>query len=89
MDEKRIHAQSTILYKTPTPRVGVNHNRVFRADTLYLRVENTVGARNAQALSSHATVVNTPCKSRYFNACTMLFAAVASSIRSMPAIGSV
>jgi len=24
------------------------HNRVFRADTLYLRVENTVGARSAQ-----------------------------------------
>jgi hypothetical protein len=31
---------------------GVNHNRVFRADTLFIRTKNTVGARSAQVLQN-------------------------------------
>jgi hypothetical protein len=38
---------------------GFNRNRVFRADTLYLRVENTVGARSAQRLSRHVQMLET------------------------------
>jgi hypothetical protein len=39
--------------------------------------------------SSHLTLAKTQHNSRYFNACTMPRAAAASSIRSMPAMGSV
>jgi hypothetical protein len=31
-------------------KFGVNRNRVFRADALFIRTENTVGARGAQWL---------------------------------------
>jgi hypothetical protein len=61
----------------------------FSGRMFFIRPENAVGARSAQVLSSQATVVKTPYKSRYFNACTMPRAAAASSIRSMPAIGKV
>jgi len=42
------------LVESPDNGSGVYRNRVFRADTLYLRVENTVGARSAQFRSRHA-----------------------------------
>jgi hypothetical protein len=32
--------------------VGFQHNRVFRADTLFIHTENAVGARSAQWLIS-------------------------------------
>jgi len=32
----------------PHSLFGVNHNRVFRTDVLFIRTENTVGARSAQ-----------------------------------------
>ncbi|MFA5911962.1 MAG: hypothetical protein WC830_00240 [Burkholderiales bacterium] len=38
---------------------GLIRNRVFRADTLYLRVENTVGARSAQRLSRQVKMFET------------------------------
>jgi hypothetical protein len=44
-DEKHIRTQSAILYNPPTLFFGVNHNRVFCADALFIRTENTVGAR--------------------------------------------
>jgi len=31
---------------------GVNHNRVFRADALFIRAKNTVGARPPRGLAS-------------------------------------
>jgi hypothetical protein len=31
------------------------NNRVFYTDALFIRIENTVGARSAQIHSSHAT----------------------------------
>jgi hypothetical protein len=39
---------------------GVNQNRVFRADALFIRSENTVGARSAQFGAMHATMLDTP-----------------------------
>jgi hypothetical protein len=36
-----------MLYN-PRAVFGVNHNRVFCADALFIRAENTVGARSAQ-----------------------------------------
>jgi hypothetical protein len=48
-DEKHIRAQSTILYKgNPQAVVAFIHNRVFCTDALFIRTENTVGARSAQ-----------------------------------------
>jgi len=48
-DEKRIRAQSTISYRSnPQADVVFVHNRVFCADALFIRTENTVGARSAQ-----------------------------------------
>jgi uncharacterized membrane protein len=35
--------------------VAFIHNRVFRTDALFIRAENTVGARSAQVRRSHAT----------------------------------
>jgi hypothetical protein len=48
-DEKRIRAQSTILYKNP-PQTAFAFipNRVFCTDALYIRTKNRVGARSAQ-----------------------------------------
>jgi hypothetical protein len=48
-DEKRIRAQSAILYESnPQALVAFFHNRVFYTDALFIRIENTVGARSAQ-----------------------------------------
>src|SRR5450759_5506556 len=44
----------------PHALFGVNHNRVFCADVLFIRTENTVGARSAQVRSSHAAIFETP-----------------------------
>ena len=44
-DEKRIRAQSAILYRTPRTAFAFIQNRVFRTDVLFIRPENTVGAR--------------------------------------------
>jgi len=49
-DEKRIRAQSTILFNPPCTVFVANNNRVFCADALFIRAENTVGARSAQGL---------------------------------------
>jgi hypothetical protein len=49
-DEKHIRAQSAILNKTPNAVFGVNHNRAFCTDVLFIRTESTVGARSAQGL---------------------------------------
>jgi hypothetical protein len=45
--EKTIRTKSTILYN-PRAVFGVDHNRVFCTDALFIRSENTVGARSAQ-----------------------------------------
>jgi hypothetical protein len=58
-DEEAIRAQSAILYN-PRAAFGVNQNRVFCADALFIRTENTVGARSAQVRWWHATVPTTP-----------------------------
>jgi len=48
-DEKRIRAQSTILYKNPRQTTfAFIHNRVFGTDALFIRTKSTVGARSAQ-----------------------------------------
>jgi hypothetical protein len=48
-DEKHIRTQSAILYKSNSkPVLFLIHNRVFCADALFIRAENTVGARSAQ-----------------------------------------
>jgi len=48
-DEKRIRAQSAILYKEPPQTASAFvHNRVFGTDALFIRTKNTVGARSAQ-----------------------------------------
>jgi len=39
---------------------AVNHNRVLRADALFIRAENTVGARSAQVLQKPARTKNRP-----------------------------
>jgi len=39
---------------------GVNRNRVLRADALFIRVGNTVGARSAQVLPKPARTRNRP-----------------------------
>jgi hypothetical protein len=39
---------------------GVYHNRVFCTDALFIRTENTVGARRAQVCSSYASIIKTP-----------------------------
>ncbi|MHB8667853.1 MAG: hypothetical protein ACYC7B_10120 [Burkholderiales bacterium] len=56
-NEKRIRAQSTISYKEPPQTVAAFiHNRVFCADALFIRTENTVGARSAQVFVAHTGV---------------------------------
>jgi hypothetical protein len=47
---KAIRSQSAILYKNPTLCWDVNRNRVSCTDALFIRAENTVGARSAQWL---------------------------------------
>jgi hypothetical protein len=48
-DEKRIRTQSTISYKgNPQGAFAFIHNCVFYTDALFIRIENTVGARSAQ-----------------------------------------
>jgi len=47
-DEKRIRAQSTILYKSPPTAFAFIHNRIFCTDAFFIRTENAVGARSAQ-----------------------------------------
>jgi hypothetical protein len=44
----------------PQTAVAFIHNRVFRADALFIRTENTVGARCAQVWCLCATVPKTP-----------------------------
>jgi hypothetical protein len=44
---------------TPTALAFI-HNRVFCTDVLFIRTENTVGARSAQDRSRNATVFKTP-----------------------------
>jgi hypothetical protein len=48
-DKKRIRTRSAILDKnqTQTGFVSIN-NRVFGTDALFIRTQNTVGARSAQ-----------------------------------------
>jgi hypothetical protein len=59
-DEKHIRAQSAILDNTqPQADVAFIHNRVFGTHVLFMRTENTVGARSAQFRRSHATVSET------------------------------
>jgi len=58
-DEKHIRTQSAILYNSPRTVLVFNNNRDFCADTLFIRTENTVGARSAQIHSSHAKVFET------------------------------
>jgi hypothetical protein len=48
-DEKHIRTQSAILYNPKTAFAFIQ-NRVYRADALFIRSENTVGARSAQLL---------------------------------------
>ena len=58
-DEKRIRAQSTILDKS-LPHAVLIHNRVFCADTLFIRAENAVGAQSAQWLLLARRGIKTP-----------------------------
>jgi len=46
-DEKHIRTQSAILAKTLNCFCFF-HNRIFSTDALFIRGENTVGARSAQ-----------------------------------------
>jgi hypothetical protein len=46
-DEKHIRAQSAILYKTPALSLFLSIT-VFSARMVFIRAENTVGARSAQ-----------------------------------------
>ena len=47
--QERIDLRRFILYKSqPQTLLGFIHNRVFRTDALFIRTENTVGARSAQ-----------------------------------------
>jgi hypothetical protein len=43
------------LYKNPN-RPGFVANRVFRADALFIRTKNTVGARSAQVRPWQVTI---------------------------------
>jgi hypothetical protein len=49
-DEKHIRTQSAILNKTPNTVFGVNRNRAYCTDVLFIRTVSTVGARSAQVL---------------------------------------
>jgi len=42
------------------PRLVLTNNRVLRADALFIRAENTVGARSAQVLRKPARTKNRP-----------------------------
>jgi hypothetical protein len=56
-----VRAQSAILYKdNPQALVAFIHNRVFRTDVLFIRTENTVGARSAQVLRKPARTRSRP-----------------------------
>jgi len=57
---KSTSARNRRSWITPGGVFGVNHNRVFCADALFIRAENTVGARSAQIRSWHATTSKTP-----------------------------
>jgi len=46
-DEKHIRTQSAILYKTPVLSLFLSIT-VFSARMVFIRAENTVGARSAQ-----------------------------------------
>jgi len=46
-DDEAVRAQSAILNQ-PQTAIGFIHNRVFGADTLFIRTKNSVGAQNAQ-----------------------------------------
>jgi hypothetical protein len=55
-DKKRIRTQSTILYESnPQTAVAFIPNRVFCADALFIRTENTVGARSAQVFVAYGS----------------------------------
>ena len=57
-DDEPIRTLSTILYDTLC-RPGFIHTRVSYTDALFIRIENTVGARSAQIRSSRATAFTT------------------------------
>ncbi|MBE0626301.1 MAG: hypothetical protein IH606_15945 [Burkholderiales bacterium] len=49
-DDEPIRARSAILDNS-NPKPGFINNRIFHTDVLLIRMENTFGARSAQALS--------------------------------------
>jgi len=48
---KSISAHNRRSWMKPHAVFGVNHNRIFCTDALFIRTKNTVGARSAQIRS--------------------------------------
>jgi hypothetical protein len=48
-DDETVRTQSAILDKTPKTAFAFINNRVFGADTFFIRAESMVGARSAQS----------------------------------------